>query len=253
MEIDTDELEEFVRNLEEAYLDESFIQTYTQTRRFDPDRDENKEFVQIGKRSNLPKRYFRDENVTHIILGDDFARHIARGEERFILREIAEQANDGKIGQIETPRFDVDTIVDGFGKVYNPDFLFIPREVNFKEIIMDLDSEGLLNQGNLSVSVGGPEVEIRMIPDNLEVSGGFLYNGESVDVVQKLYGDVDRPEEADYYPDRDWCREDDPLMVYFGERFKDNPEEFEFWFRTVISKPRLKHGGVCHFDLSERT
>ncbi|WP_324663606.1 hypothetical protein [Haloarcula sediminis] len=252
MSISTEKLEKFVQQLQEAYSEESFLQEYVERSSFNPEQHTEREYVQIGKRSNLPKRFFfEDEAVVNQVLSNDFAKTIAQGEKRHILSTIEKQANSGHLSQVTVDDFEFDIIIEAYSEVYEPDYLFLPNNTEYRQTLFDWQKRGHIETGYRTVAIGQSEIEIKWIPSKLEISGGFLFNSDSIEVVQKQYKDADRPDEADFMPGTDWCSEEDFLMTYFGKKFNGDPDEFDFWLRTIISEPRLKRGGICHLKFDE--
>ncbi|RJX44233.1 hypothetical protein DM826_03935 [Halonotius aquaticus] len=252
MNISDSKLEKFVHQMQEAYAKESFVHEYVDWRPFQPEQDSDREYVQIGKRSNLPKRFFSDEQIaTNEILGFDFAKVISRGEKRHILSTIKQRANSGQISQVATNEFNFDTLIQAFGEVYEPDYLFLPNEANYRTALVNWRKDGRITNSRMNVEIAQSEVEIEWVPSKLELDGGYLFNSDSVNIVQKTYSDIDKPDDADFRPDRDWCSENDFLMAYFGDAFEGDQSEFDFWIRTILSKPVFERGGVCHLKFNE--
>lgn len=252
MSVSTEKLERFVRQLQDAYSEESFVQEYVDCSPFQPGSHREREYIQIGRRSNLPKRFFfDDEAVANQVISNDFAKTIAQGEKRHILSTIEQQANSGNLSQITVNDFELDVIVDAYSEVYEPDFLFIPNSTEYRQKLFDWQKTGHIETDYRTVIIGQSEIQIRWIPDKLEISGGFLFNSDSIDVVQKRYKDANPPDEADFMPEENWCSDEDFLMAYFGKEFDNNPDEFDFWLRTIISKPRLERGGICHLKFDD--
>lgn len=252
MNISIEKLERFVRQIQDAYGEESFLQEYVNFRAFDSNRDNDREFIQIGRRTNLPKEYFSEEsNNINQVLSGDFAKTIARGEKRFVLSEIEEQANNERISQISVDEFNFNTIVQSYGEVYEPDYLFLPNKTEYRESLFEWRNNGYIESDFRTIVMGQSKIEINWIPTNLEIDGGFLFNSDSINVIQKRYQDANQPDDADFMPNKDWCSEDDLLMAYFGSKFRENPDEFDFWIRSIISKPIFGRGRICHLNFTD--
>lgn len=251
MSISTNKLQKFVRQIQDAYDNESFIQEYLDHNEFDPSQHEGREYVQIGRRTNLPKKYFSEDEATmNQVIGTDFARTIARGEKRYVLSTVEEQADEDLVSQISVDEFNFETIVDAYGKVYDPDYLFLPNKTEYRQELFDWRNKGYIESDFHTIIIGQSKIEVNWIPTNLEINGGFLFNEESINIVQKQYQHADRPSEADFMTGKQWCSEDDLLMIYFGEEFRGCSDEFDFWIRSIISEPFLTSSRACHLEFN---
>jgi len=252
MSVSTEKLERFVQQLQDAYSEESFIEEYVDRSSFESERHTEREYVQIGRRSNLPKRFFfKDEAVVNQVISNDFAKTIAQGEKRHILSTIEKQANSGHLSQVSVDDFEFDIIIKAYSEVYEPDYLFLPNNTEYRQTLFNWQERGHIETDYRTVAIGQSQIETKWIPSKLETRGGCLFDRDSIDVVQKQYKDANRPDEADFMSRKDWCSDEDFLMAYFGKEFNGDPDEFDFWLRTIISEPRLKRGGICHWKFDE--
>lgn len=252
MSISINKLEGFVQQLQDAYSEESFIQEFVDWRPFETERDTDREYVQIGRRSNLPKRFFfEDEAVANQVISNDFAKTIAQGEKRKIFSDIVNQADSGNISQLSVENFTFDSIIEAYSEVYEPDYLFLPNKTEYRQTLLNWRDEGYIRQDYRTVEIGQSKIGINWLPSKLDIEGGYLFNEESINVVQKRYKDSNPPDEADFRPEEGLCSEVDFLMAYFGSEFNGDSEEFDFWLRTIISEPILERGGICHLQFND--
>lgn len=63
MTSEIEEVSSFARELVDSYEDSTELEDISNIKEYSDRQHAHREFVQIGKRSNLPKRFFRDEGV----------------------------------------------------------------------------------------------------------------------------------------------------------------------------------------------
>jgi hypothetical protein len=236
-----DRLESFARSLVEEYEDSTKLDSISDLDDYSEIEHRNREFVQIGKRSNLPKRFFHDESTVTEPLVNQFVDSITIGEVVSVLSSIEDGVDDNEVGSFEISDFSYESlIVESFSHVYDPDMIYIPNDKDFRKELLDWRHEGRIKskQDGLYIA-GASDIKVNWMPSKWGIENILVFNSNDIHVVQKQFADADFPEYIEPVNGFDAAENDDRLMLYIGKEFKDNPDEYELFIRSIISKPRF--------------
>ena len=249
MTSEIEEVSSFARELVDSYEDSTELEEISNLGDYDDRKHSHREFVQLGKRTNLPKRFFRDEGVVLKALIQQFVDSITTGEVVSILSSIRTAAEKGEIDSFEVSEFSYDSIiVSSFDHVYDPDIIYIPNSKDFRMQLHEWRNDGRIKSKKDGIYIAGAsDIEVRWMPSKWGIDDMLLFSRDDVNVVQKRYSDADHPEYIDSVEGFNAAKADDRLMIYLGEEFDEDEEEdeFELLIRSVISEPRLT-GNMPH-------
>ncbi|WP_136689961.1 hypothetical protein [Halorhabdus amylolytica] len=249
MTSEIEEVNSFAREIVSNYEESTELDEVSNVTEYDERTHSHQEFAQVGKRSNLPKRFFRDEGVILKPLIQQFVDSITTGEIVSILSSIRAAAEQGEIDSFEVSEFSYDSIiVNSFDHVYDPDIIYIPNSTDFRMQLHEWRSDGRIKSKEDGMYIAGAsDIKVEWMPSKWGIDDIVLYNKENVNVVQKRYADSDRPEYIGSVEGFNAPKPDDRLMVYLGEEFDEDKDEevFEILIRSVISEPQLT-GNMPH-------
>jgi hypothetical protein len=243
------EINSFAREIVNSYEDSTELDEISKIKDYNDRNHSHREFVQVGKRTRLPKRFFGDEGVVLKPLIQQFIDSITTGEVVSILSSIQTAAEQGEIDSFEASEFSYDSIiVNSFDHVYNPNIIYIPNSTDFRIRLNEWRDDGRIKskQDGLYIA-GASDIKVKWMPSSWGIKDIVLYNMQDVNVVQKRYADGNHPEYIDSVEGFDAAKPDDRLMVYLGEEFDEENDEdaYELLIRSVISEPRLT-GSLPH-------
>lgn len=236
-----EELYEFARETVSSYEEKSRLDSITNLSKYNKDLHSHREFVEIGKRSNLPKHFFGAESTVTISISQSFADAVATGEVVSILDAIEENVENGNLDKFDVGDFNFqEVIIESFDHVYDPDMIFLPNSKELRMELMEWSKNGrvLWEEGNQYI-MGSSKILVNWMPSSWGFQDAYIFNRNDIDVVQKQYKDVSPPDYINRVQDFDGAMGDDKLMIYLGSQFKDRPDEYELIVRSVISKPRF--------------
>jgi len=239
----------FARECVDTYEDSTELGEISHLKEYEERKHSHREFVQIGKRSDLPKRFFREEGVVLEPLIQQFIDSITTGEVVSILSSIRTAAKEEEIDSFEVSEFTYDSvIVNSFDHVYNPNIIYIPNSKDFRMELHKWRGEGRIKSKEDGLYIAGAsDIKVKWMPSKWGIDDIILYNVDDVNIVEKRYSDANYPEYIDSVEGFNAAKPDDRLMVYLGEKFEEDAdeEEFELLARSVISEPRLT-GNMPH-------
>jgi hypothetical protein len=243
MTYEIEQVESFVRYMIDQYEESTRLDSMADLVDYNEDKHEQRDYFQMGKRSNLPKRFFEDEATLTDPLAEQLVDAITTSEVIGFLssiKNISEEKNQ-EVGTYEISEFTYESvIVNSFDYVYDPDFIFIPNSKDWRMEIHDWRSEGRVKSKDDGLYIAGAsDIELNWMPTKWDINEIILFNSEDIRLIQKRYQDVDSPEYIEPVEDFDAAEDNDRLMVYLGKQFKDNPDEFELLARSIVSKPQF--------------
>lgn len=245
----TEEVSSFARELVDSYEDSTELDDVANVKKYNERKHSHREFVQIGKRSNLPKRFFRDEGVVLEPLIQQFIDSITTGEVVSVLSSIRNAAEQGEIDSFEISEFSYESIiVNSFDYVYDPDVIYIPNSKDFRIELHEWSNKGRIKSKEDGIYIAGAsDIEVKWMPSKWDIDDILLFNRNNVNIAQKRYSDADYPEYINSVEGFNAAKPEDRLMVYLGEEFDedDDEAEFELLIRSIISNPRLT-GNMPH-------
>jgi hypothetical protein len=231
------ELKKFVESMNEYYEKENLIKNFCTINEFIRN---GMEFFQIGERINISKEAFLEEegiSKDNTTLAGDFIRSLVNGEKDFVLNEIV---NSGKIRKFKIPKFDYVELCKIISNLANPTDIFFPLEPFFKEInLMSYE-----NKNNLKFVMGfgpiliinGKEIKIDWITSHEKIDKIIVINKSELKITQKKFDNSETPKWMKVIKEYEEFNIGKKLMTSFGEK---NDKEFDFVFRTILSKPEL--------------
>lgn len=249
MTTEIEEINSFAREIVNSYEEHTELDRVSNLKKYNEKNHSHREFVQVGKRTNLPKRFFQDEGVVLKPLIQQFIDSITTDEIVSILYSIRTAAEQGEIDSFEVSEFSYDSIiVNSFDHVYDPDIIYIPNSKDFRMQLHEWRNDGRIKSKEDGVYIAGAsDIKVKWMPSKWDIEDIVLYNKENINVAQKRYADVNRPEYIGSVEGFNAAKPDDRLMTYLGEEFDaDNDEEvYELLIRSVISEPLLT-GNMPH-------
>lgn len=241
MTTEIEKLGSFARRLVESYEDNTELDSICNLENYDEARHSHREFSQIGKRSNLPRRFFRSEGVVLKPLIQQFIDSITTGEVVSVLSSITTAAEEGEIDSFEVSEFTYESIiVESFGHVYDPDLIFIPNTTDFRVKLNEWrENNRIKYEEDGTYIAGASDIKVKWLPSKWGIEDILLYNTDDVDVVQKRSIDKEYPEYIDPIDDLDIQNPNDRMMVYLGKQFDGEEDEYELLIRTIISEAKI--------------
>lgn len=240
MSVDKDVQEEFARQMQEEYHEETLLPEIC-NRQFYSETDKNLEYVQIGKRTPIPVEVFRQgilKPTTH-----PMARSIVTGEENFVLNDLVNAAEDGVIESAEMEELSYSMIEEAVERVDDADTVFIPYADSYTTEVNDWLREGLSVSGGTQLQIQGNRLDIRRITPSFGIKDVLVTNSDEIDLVQKRAEDTSLPKGLDVDDSMLYVNEGKDFMVYFdqetdlGEPDDEYDEFLDVVFRVVISQP----------------
>jgi hypothetical protein len=227
------EIQKFAYEMMKDYDKDNLIKEFCIIKDFD---EEDAEFVQVGQRVNLPKEFFTKKEGVHTdntMIASDFIRSIVNGEKEFILNEIV---NSKDILQtIKLPKFSSTELEIATSKLNGATDIFFPIEKFHNKVyslVYETPSILKFQSGKKpTILLNGRELSINWILDK-EFDKIIVTNKQQVKILQKKF------EQAKGVKDFSHLSKDQKLMIYLAEKKNDIPN-FDFIFRTILSKPLL--------------
>ncbi len=228
-------LKEFGNQMLEGYDKTTFLKDICYLQNFN---NEKEEFMQVARRIILPKELFIKEEGIHkenSAISSDFVRAVVLGERNFIINSIIQ---DKKSIKEEVDNFGYKELINAISKVQNPTHIFIPIRpfyMNFHSwIYKDNMIKFPTGKGTVLV-VGNKEIKVDWLPSDTGIDKIIVLNKDMIKIIQKKFEEVEL-KGIKLIPLFKEISRGRRLMLYFGDKDKDN---FDFVFRTVISKPKL--------------
>ncbi|MFZ3077412.1 MAG: hypothetical protein WA139_03095 [Candidatus Aenigmatarchaeota archaeon] len=231
--IDENEIREFSEAIIETYKNLSILKEISQIIEYS---DGIKcDFIQIGERVLLPKEFFKKgNNIDNRFLGGDFARSVIWGEENFIINQLTELAEKGKILSVQIKDFSYPTIVQYILRVDNPTDIFIPIDLEpYYMKVHDWIKEG--NAGyegsQLYIFAGEKKIRVHWSTKYTPFDSIIVLDRDGVKIVQKRFEDIKIPKEfiTPIYS----YKKSEPFRIDFAE--SDKPDHFDCYIRSVFA------------------
>ena len=241
MNISKSKLSSFVRELVDEYNEESVLSSISNLERYDQTRHKDLDYIQLGRRINLPKDFFYENSVTHTAgLPTRFIRSVTASEENFILSSIDESVEEDRLDTYSVDEFSFESlIVESFEYVYEADHIYIPNTKEYRMKFHEWVESGRAKyEGRHQYVLGASEIEVKWMPSSWGFNDAFIFNSDDIIVVQKRYSDSGAPDSIEHLGNIDIAKKDDEVMVYIGQHPEEN-DEFEFFYRVILSKPRF--------------
>lgn len=241
MSISRDRLRSFVRETVAEYGKRTILGSISNLEIYDETRHSYRDFVQLGKRVNLPERFFYEDSATHTAsLSTSFVDSLVTSEEKFVLSGIEESVEHDQLDSYEVDEFAFDSvIIESFEYVYDADYIYIPNSKEYRMILQEWRERGRVKyEDRTQYVLGASEIEVRWMPSSWGFTDVFIFNSRDIETVQKRYVDVEFPNYIEHIRDFNAAESDDQLMVYIGEH-PEKSDEFEFFYRVVVSEPRF--------------
>jgi hypothetical protein len=241
MSISRDRLRSFVRETVAEYDKRTVLGSISDLEIYDETQHSYRDFIQLGKRINLPERFFYEDSATHTAsLSTSFIDSLIISEEKFVLSTIEDSVEQDQLDSYEVDEFTFGSLItESFDHVYDADYIYIPNDKEYRMILQEWRERGRVKyEDRTQYVLGASEIEVRWIPSSWGFTDAFIFNSRDIEVVQKRYVDAKIPNYIEHIRDFDAAENDDKLMVYIGEH-PEEPDEFEFFYRVVVSEPRF--------------
>jgi hypothetical protein len=242
---DIEKVKKFRSETVEEYEDRTIIGEAVSKELFEPTK-QDLSFYQTGIRTSLPKRFFTEGHAT-FALSTDFARSVFISERNHILTGLKKGTRTAQVQTTKISKFMPSKFRSAIEEVRTPTDVFIPTAFSdslhswIGNDTFDFD----VNDTYIETKKG--RVRIRWVPDKHEFKNIFVVDSDNVSIVQKQEKNADN---VDFIDEIEECKlnsPDDLVMTYFGE-IQDDPEEFDFFIRTVVSDPIIGGDSACMID-----
>lgn len=251
MSVGRDVQEEFARQMQEEYREETVLPEIFNRRSYSQ-ANKNLEYVQIGKRTPIPVEVFEQgilQPTTH-----PMARNITTGEENFVLNDLVNAADDGVIESAEMDELSYSVVEEAVARVDDADTVFLPYTDSYTTEVNDWLREGRSVAGGTQLEVRGKRLDIRRVTPSFGIKDVLVTNSEQIDIVQKQGEDATLPKGLDVDDSMLYVNETEDFMVYFdretdpGETDDEFDEFLEVVFRVVISQPMPSPGSAIRLE-----
>lgn len=247
-------IEEFVSQIEEKYQNQTRLGDIVDLRDYEDSRDAHREFQQIGLRPNLPKEFFyrkKGRSVHYGAMVKSFVEKVCNSEMVFVLEQASQSAkkHDTIIKSDGLSRSD---IIATHEYVTQPNCMFLPNDRKYKKLFREWVNEGFGRfKGGKRYVQAASEIEVIFMPQESNINSAILLDAQKVKVIQKRYRDAEKPDWLNHYFDRDLNSQNSRIMTYFGQQFRNNPDEFDFFVRVLLTNPDFKFGANCEIQLPD--
>lgn len=239
--IDESKLRNFVSHMNASYEEKTVLNTFSHVNQFDPEKHGSKSYIQIGRRHNLPKRFFyKEDNYHNLHLAENFADSIVTGEQVYIAESCIESSKVRSLNVGDIPDFE--DLLTACRDLANPDHLFVPIHKEFYKRVNEwIQQYGSFSGDYETVTVGSSEMKIRWLSTDSGLRSIVAVDSGYTPIVQKYGGQAEEPSGLDIIEKYSEFSEGNRLICTFGEY--DEPEgeeeEFDFLYRSVFSEPQL--------------
>jgi hypothetical protein len=232
------EIEEFAKEMFAKYRGGRKVDKFTTKRSYDPEKDQDEEFFQVGRRfSEMEGGWFDPEEASYARahMAEQMNRNLDLGEANFVFNRLKEFSDSNKIKTVQMEEFNFESFCNKlleFGEITH---VILPAEYNRKLMDWAWD-KGLLKEDGLDYLFPGG-VRIMFAHKDVDMDNNiFVVNKEDLTVVRKKRRDKDLDDiEADLgmnlIQDYRDLGEDEELMLYFGE---SENGKVDFLFRTIL-------------------
>lgn len=235
------EIEKFTDEMIKDYKKDNLINEFCVIQ--DLKNEKDLDFIQVGERVNLPKRFFIKEKGIEKYNGElasDFVRSIVNGEKDFILREIINQ----NINNLKISQFDSSELLNAISKLKNPTDIFFPIKKFHRQVYSLVHDESgsikFIFGKERFLSINGKQLKVHWILDD-SIDRIIVTNKSEIKISQKKFEQANNPEGIILIKAFEELSKNQKLMLYFAEKDKDN---FDFVFRTILSKPQLNENSA---------
>jgi len=205
-------------------------------------------FFQIGRRIELPKKFFSDtDKVGTKDIADDLIKVLNGGEKLFIVEQIREKVK--KV--ITTPQFSYEDLISAANQVDEPTDLFIPLSKACWQELHNLqyNKQIIFEQGELQLLIKQKPIKIHWSNTYAPFKNIYIINRKKIKIIQKKFKNTQLPNGLtipEHYPKLN--KDESEIMVYFGEA--KNSENFDIYFRVVVSELILEENtAACKIEL----
>lgn len=244
------ELKKFVDAMNEEYKKQNIIEKYCTINEY---KRNKQEFIQVGERIKLPKEFFMEEQGIHkdnSVLASDFIRSLVNGENDFVLKEIIKSKNlkTNKIHGLS--HFELSRVISN---LKNPTDIFFPIEPFFKKVhYMSLDMpdriQFISGKGPI-LKILGREINIHWITSHQDINKIIVLNKEEIKIIRKKFKEANPVNGlTNLIKEYEDLNKSTGLMLYFGEK---DAENFDFIFRSILSKPELNENSAIVVDFED--
>lgn len=255
-EKECDRLAEFVNQMFKTYDKTEMLREICIIKKFN---NQKTEFFQIAKRVKLPKNFFRD-NVDNRMVAGDFSNAITTGERDFVLKHILEEAKKRPevVLKLIAENFEYHDFANILSKINNPTDIFIPIKPYFKAFFKwvygdkrhaEFEDPGKEGIGREFILYGNKRIQIHWLTSSSNIKDIIITDKNKIEIIQKMFEQSDNPKDINPLPEFNHYSKGKELMLYFGDKNTDN---YDFVFRSVISKPEIVEGSAIIIDVRNK-
>jgi hypothetical protein len=256
MTVDYADLREFAEGCIESYQENSILSDICTVMEYNKQRHREKEYLGIGKRINLPKRFFSDPSTATVGIESDVGRAVFKGERNYMLREVRNQAAHGQIEDYAVEEFNYESLSQVLeGTTFT--HIFLPLRKDADETAIDWlhqNSDVYFTDRKMYIERTIEDVRVHILPSDSEFGNNraFALDSNSIRVVQKKKKRTDDPKRMELIDEYRNIGVSENLMIYFGKH-NESPDKFDFLYRVLLSKPEIQPDGAAaiHIPVSD--
>lgn len=246
--IDDSKIQTFAMQIIQGYKKHTILPFISNLTKY-TDSLNNEKFIQIGERILLPTEFFLKEgNFENSILAADFARSLAFGEVNYILDFLTQEAKDNRIQVFEMTKFSYDNLISNILRLEEPPTdIFIPIDHIYWNTVHDWIYQGRAKyEDGFYIILNGIKMRVHWSSKAKPFNNVFLINRKGIDIIQKNYEDMKLLRDVEILYS---YKDNEPVRVDFGK--SEKLDQFDFFFRSVISIPKLNSNYVGMIKLQE--
>ncbi len=243
--MERDDAEGFVIDFNRTYNEKTALPQICERRFYDGDKDGEREFFQIGRRTTVPKSLVEEGRYRYV--SDAVVGALCEGEKTFLVERI------GTRDDVPTAEADVLHPVEAASKhVDNPTSLLVPCNEDGDEAVARWENAGRVRRFGDGAYLVDEEENADCWLHRHDGDEVVALDAEGVVVVQKKGENVGTPTGFGYVEEYVDLNEGVALAVYFSEKEYEGDEVYEGFlevlYRVVLSEPIVDDGGACRLQ-----
>lgn len=246
--IDENKLSKFSEIMIKSYKTQSILNQISRLVEFSKEYSV-KEFIQIGHRTRIPKRFFfKNDNFVNDMIASDFARSIVFGEENFILESILKKAEKTQLNLLTASKSSYEELRNFILEQKEfPTDIFIPIKSNYWKELHENSFDKVEYKDNMKLLIDDRKINVHWSTDMRPFKHVFLINKNGLTIVQKKFEDMIEPKWLGNILHK--YGQNEPIRIDLAD--SDNPDEFELYFRSVILIASIDRDSVSVIKIPE--
>lgn len=237
MPVSRQHIENFVRETQEAYNENSVLRTISNWEQFNSIEYSDLEFIQVGRITGIPENIFSEDRagVGYQTLAQDLTKPIWRGELMSISDEIIDVTEEhDRVSTINDLTHE--SLVSGY-RESNANHIFLPITDSYWDLAHQWHDENKAEYTDegMCIQADRSEMKVHWLPTDRGYESVYLMDSDQLSVVQKRYEDTDTPGQIEEraYTELNENSRGQYLMNYFAE---SDGEEIDLLQRVVFWK-----------------